>query len=617
MPIPNAPAADVVIAKRWNGIEALRFRLREPRGLRTRLIPTSDAARGAELAVVVHAYGKRSTTLAQVVHQIREQRGAIDVLVVEHAGAVWWSNERPERVADRIVRAVDAWCERAAYQSIMLVGHSAGGLLARKCFLHACGRADDIRPDEPPHDWVTQVDQILTLAAMDRGWTLDRFANVNVLAYLAMTLIYHLGRVLHIGGFIRSLQRGEPFVVNTRVQWLRLLYDASRPDEPTAGVAARPELVPPVIQLVGDKDGVVAFEDNVDLLLASSAYTYRVVSGVNHLRIVRVEEYEDLARAFAEALRIRRSSVAPAALLNPLGKPREAGDVFYIVHGIRDRGHTWVPQLAQAVKDANAPHPAWTVTESYGYFSALSFLRFKSREKNVRWFMDEYVQQMAAHPDATHNYIGHSNGTYILANAFKRYTTCKMRYVVFAGSVVPTAYKWRDVFDGKRVERVRNYAGCADWVVASLPRLFEFLCELLGDANPRIMRALDLGSAGFNGFDSGRVNNDFYACLPKYGGRRASVWAELKAGHGVAFSPPNHMPIAETVVKGTCTPTPVTLTDDQVGVVALIGKFSWVIPFLALVGIIVFAPQIEDSVRHHAGWWIMGLVGFVLLMRSF
>ena len=92
--------------------------------------------------------------------------------------------------------------------------------------------------------------------------------------------------------------------------------------------------------------------------------------------------------------------------------------------------------------------------------------------------MDSYTEELAHYPSATtFDFIGHSNGTYILASALQRYRTLKVNDVYFAGSVVPQKYKWTDLVAAKRVGRVVNVVATNDWVVAIFPRLFEQIAE--------------------------------------------------------------------------------------------------------------------------------------------
>ena len=108
--------------------------------------------------------------------------------------------------------------------------------------------------------------------------------------------------------------------------------------------------------------------------------------------------------------------------------------------------------------------------------------------------MDRYTEVVARYPNATVSYIGHSNGTYLLAKALELYPSCRFDKVVFAGSVVSRTYPWSQYTTAKppndrpRVNYVLNIVATADWVVAFFPKLFQFL------------GGRDLGSAGHDGF---------------------------------------------------------------------------------------------------------------------
>ena len=116
----------------------------------------------------------------------------------------------------------------------------------------------------------------------------------------------------------------------------------------------------------------------------------------------------------------------------------------------------------------------------------------------MKWFMDEYTETLARYPHATDiAFVGHSNGTYLLAEALRMYDSMRVNRVVFGGSVVPKDYAWCCTPAQRAVERVRNYVASDDAVVALFPRFFEL---------PVIRRVLgnNIGSAGFNGFDPQR-----------------------------------------------------------------------------------------------------------------
>jgi hypothetical protein len=129
----------------------------------------------------------------------------------------------------------------------------------------------------------------------------------------------------------------------------------------------------------------------------------------------------------------------------------------------------------------------------------LPFLLYRDRQKNVRRFMDEFTENRARFPRAqTFDYVGHSNGTYILASALQTYKTLEVGRVFFAGSVVPKHYDWLALADRGRVRHVANVVAAGDWVVALFPRLFEQIADWRGIRPHRGL--LDIGSAGFRGF---------------------------------------------------------------------------------------------------------------------
>jgi pimeloyl-ACP methyl ester carboxylesterase len=168
------------------------------------------------------------------------------------------------------------------------------------------------------------------------------------------------------------------------------------------------------------------------------------------------------------------------------------------MHGIRDLGEwssrfeTGLQERARKVGNGKLA----IASIRYGYFGMGQFLLKRDRQKYVRWFMDQYTETLARYPMATEiDFVGHSNGTYLLTSALEKYPAMRVRRVVLGGSVVAKDYDWKRVFDRKQVAMVRNYVAEDDWVVALFPRFFEPLpMRLLGN---------DIGSAGFNGFDAG------------------------------------------------------------------------------------------------------------------
>lgn len=117
----------------------------------------------------------------------------------------------------------------------------------------------------------------------------------------------------------------------------------------------------------------------------------------------------------------------------------------------------------------------------------------------MRWFMDYYTEVKAQYPNAEKfDFIGHSNGTYILSSALQNYRSLKINDIYFSGSVVPQRYPWNELVMHNRVSQVRNVVATNDWVVAYFLRFFEQIAEWQGTNGK--LEALDLGAAGFRGF---------------------------------------------------------------------------------------------------------------------
>src|SRR5206468_4067540 len=110
-------------------------------------------------------------------------------------------------------------------------------------------------------------------------------------------------------------------------------------------------------------------------------------------------------------------------------------------HGIRDVGN-WTTDFDAQLNAAfgSKGDTVRVLRPGYGYFPMGPFLLFTDRQKYVRWFMDEYTEALARYPNADGNvhFIGHSNGTYVLASALSQYKTLEVNRVAFAGSVVRT-----------------------------------------------------------------------------------------------------------------------------------------------------------------------------------
>lgn len=130
--------------------------------------------------------------------------------------------------------------------------------------------------------------------------------------------------------------------------------------------------------------------------------------------------------------------------------------------------------------------------------------------------MDKYTGALAQYPNASFSYVGHSNGTYLLAKALELYSCCRFKNVVFAGSVVRRKFNWEHlIIKEKRVEALLNFVASRDWVVAIFPNFFQKT------------KLQDMGSAGHDGFDDFERFKGIYQIEYIKGGHSAAVEEEV------------------------------------------------------------------------------------------
>jgi hypothetical protein len=170
--------------------------------------------------------------------------------------------------------------------------------------------------------------------------------------------------------------------------------------------------------------------------------------------------------------------------------------------------------------------------------------------------MDQYTEALAHYPRARFSYVGHSNGTYLLAKALRDYPSSRFRNVVFAGSVVRSLYPWNNALERGQVERILNYVASADAVVAVFPKAVEML------------HLQDLGSAGHDGFRGSSTN-------------RLDQIRYVKGGHGSALAEENWEAIARFVVDGAVSTPPATLSSTTrstlVAVLGYLAPLVWLL----------------------------------------
>ncbi len=493
-----------------------------------------------------------------------------------------FANERLAVRAARLLDALDELCRARDYEEILLVGHSTGAVLARKLFVCAHGEVERggrvEAPFEPPLDayrepraWAGRVRRIVLLAAMSRGWDVGGVTSRWQALQWSLGAFYGHAKLGPLPT-IFDIRRGAPFVVQTRLQWLALMRSARKPDDVL------------VVQLLGTTDDLVAPSDNLDFAVDQGDVFFALVPNSGHTTIVKVaasDEEEGPPAKRRERLRmalrasrdeLEHSATSPALLSDqlPPAPDTTVRAAVFVIHGIRDLGH-WSQKIAAEVKRVAAEEriPMRSLTPSYGFFAMAPFLFPWVRRGKVEWLMDRYVEARAMYPDAGFSYVGHSNGTYLLARALEDYPACRVQRVVFAGSVVRADYDWLALLDTGRVERVLNYVATADWVVAAIPH------------GLRLLRAFDLGGAGHTGFDQGddaRIGNVRYVKGAHSAGLVESQWDEIAdfvtRGRFPEGPNPDYAERQEESIQTLGSLSPLLLT---VALLVLVGGVGWLL----------------------------------------
>jgi pimeloyl-ACP methyl ester carboxylesterase len=348
---------------------------------------------------------------------------------------------------------------------------------------------------------------------------------------------------------VSGIRQGAPFIVQTRLQWLALTRQWHRFENDRR---SNPPIVG--IQLLGAADDLVAPDDSVDFAtdlvapgdsddfvlieLPFAKHTdahimerptpdqrRAIESGVREGNLSEIckqynKQYKlkqkDKLELRARWLLFGRAVSQPAHLLadiriNPqhmsdrpaLQPDASATHVVLVIHGIRDRGF-WTQKIARAIKreaekqnegkDDDDREQFRSFTGSYGYFAVVPFVLPWIRRWKSEWLMDRYVEVRALYPNAAVSFVGHSNGTYLLARALTDYPAVRFTRVVLAGSVVRRDFDWLRQLNPEssdpRVTEVFNYVATRDWVVAIGAKAFQ-----------PFKFFFDLGSAGHDGFD--------------------------------------------------------------------------------------------------------------------
>jgi pimeloyl-ACP methyl ester carboxylesterase len=448
------------------------------------------------LIVVVPAAGQGPEDWASFLGALRKDPRSANLawLVFDHGiGFTSLGNTRATALA--IASCVHEKMKAGNYASVTLIGHSIGGMLARRAYLEASGAFLDSPP--APDSWSPKVDAILLFAAVNKGippWA----------TWWGGPVGWCLRTFPHPRFILEDFARGSDFIADVRIAWIRYFGEL---------YASPGRVRPRVVQFWGTKDSVVTERDNADLEAFSGPVIERVPAA-KHGDLPRLDQAHAADPVGRWTLFSRHLFDSQPAREIKAHSPRR---LLFIVRGIRDSSNSdWVTDLKTRAKAVYGEGNVEDV--EYGYFSAAHFAFRPLRTKNIPQFRDLYAQRLAEEPLTTFDFIGHSNGTYILGQSLLSTPSMRFENVALAAPVLPTDFDWQLLFSRGQVKRVRYDTARLDWPVG-------ILCPLL-----RAIGFLDVGPSGVVMFGEGRFVDS----------RVQKVGWHL-GGHGDAIGPKNRL----------------------------------------------------------------------------
>jgi hypothetical protein len=448
-----------------------------------------------------------------------------------------------------------------AYARLILVGYSCGAVIARKVAIVVHDETAAVPFSRGltglGRTWAGSIERIVLLAGMSRGWAPEIARDWFQSAFWTVGSWYcAIVATLRLPvPTLYAMRQGQPFIVQTRLEWLAL----TRSDRLAEKRAARArelsrrggrlsfcEVLPAifVVQMLGAIDDLVSPDDAVDTVAHrgdNASFVLIETPDTTHHAAIKMRRPNDdqrkvleralggdsgpdakpltdicrelnlrdqarfllLAKSVSDSHNdLKRIAIAPSHMADtlPAAPDENVTDVVFVIHGIRDKGF-WTHKIARAVKQQaeREKRVFHSFTRTYGYFAIFPFLVPWVRHWKTCWLMDQFVLMRALYPRARFSYVGHSNGTYLLARALLHYPAAKFHHVVFVGSVVRCNYPWNLVLPDKsenrpgQVDKILNYVATEDWAVAIFAKAFQTLAALF-----------DIGSAGYDGFDEHR-----------------------------------------------------------------------------------------------------------------
>ncbi len=525
------------------------------------------------IVLIIHGFASNPQRYEKVKAAVEDNLPGARILIPKLPISLF-SAIHPNKVVISLLAEIDKVWEECMLQkkpdqkmpSIIIIGHSAGSLLARKLYIVACGENHRCRFEDPGLDkngrpWADHVERLVLLAGINRGWSLNGYLyGFKAIQISVLTWLGGLFSTIRTP-FIFYMRSHSSFVSNLRLQWIWMTKTAESEKKGSAMT----------IQLLGTVDDIVPPANNIDYF-SSNNFIFLEVPYSGHVSVLDIDHTDagkERAVVFRQALLETKAELEKIQFtqMGQMTQPLDdkVTDVAFVIHGIRDTAY-WTRRMANRIRSEGTAsgRKVATETSSYGYFSMLHFMLPYHRQRKMEWLVDQYIENLWLYPNASDNFsfFGHSNGTYLLAAAMKKYPAIVFRNVVLAGSVVHKNYDWDELLNSGRIKNYLNLVATRDWVVGIFPKAFEKL------------NIQDLGAGGFDGFIRMQQNQQL-----KY----------INGTHGEGTSEKYWNEIAYFIIHGTMTPTPKafvpSLRPNSMKVLGRVAPFPFLLTLILIVGI--------------------------------
>ncbi len=425
------------------------------------------------------------------------------VKVFEH-GLTATSREDLDQVVRRLAAQIRDWAGELSVDieepdGIIIAGHSFGGVLARAAFLEDASTADI-----KGHRWTELVRRMVLLGSPNSGYRTDAPGTP-----LRWRLAYALATPFFDFTF-EKVQAGGYWITDLRLRWL----EAYRAE------TERPR----VVQVLGTSDFLVTHTDILDQKFMPDAKVYEIPDA-DHAGLIAIDRAPDSDRRYRQ---LKAAILGrPGEKIDPERKVESAPTAF-ILHGIRASAlGTWVEDLGAKFASESGSAETQVVSPDTGYFSAMEFALPGTRRRKVHEFLKLYGDAYASRDPNKFVFAGHSNGTYMMAQALDQVPAMRFRKVYLAGTVLPRRYDWQRLFDNKQIGQRGSDNGWTpgqvriDRATRDVP--VGILCSWL-----RGLGSSDVGTAGVDGFEN-------------VSGRDIDQKQQYKGGHGAALKHPEQL----------------------------------------------------------------------------